>query len=233
MNPINLLFSLIKAAPSLFIIALLLSILSHLRNKSTKSFEKSKQDFWDRERAANAVRKKDISNLPYVEIPSEIISCAKDYADTSDDYANKDHYLNTLESLVGKKILNLNGKSNTDIKLEYGTANITVLSDADNNYTELISVLSRLGEAFYDRDRFDEARHILEFSVDAESDVVKSYKILMDIYGKTMSEADRDEAIKTLHEKAEKLNGFRKDAVLALFVSDENTREATERTDNG
>ena len=229
MNPITLLFSLIKAAPSLFIIALLLSILSHLRNKSTKSFEKSKQDFWDRERAANAVRKKDISNLPYVEIPPEIISLAKDYAATSDDYANKDSYLNTLESLAGKKILNLNGKSNTDIKLEYGTANITVLSDADNNYTELISVLSRLGASFYDSGEFEKARKILEFSVDAESDVVKSYSILMDIYRNTLPAANADTAIETLHEKAEKLTGFRKDAVLALFKpADETETDTTE-----
>ena len=218
----DLLFSLIKGAPSLFIIALLLGILTHLRNKSTKSFEKSKEDFWERERNANAVRKKDISNLPYVEIPENIISIAQEY--DAGDNLMVSSFASDLTSLKDKKILNLNGKSNTDIKLEYGTANITALSDADNNYTELISLLSRLGADLFESGQFDKAREVLEYSINIESDVLRSYQMLTEIYRQTLSGENALAAIDTLKEKAEKLDSIRKDSILALF------RESTEET---
>ena len=226
----NILFSLIKGAPSLFIIALLLGILSHLRNKSTKSFEKSKQDFWDREQSANAVRKKDISNLPYVKIPDEVLAIARSYAESSDTDPDKSKYEAALTDLSDKKILNLNGKSNTDIKLEYGTANITVLSAADNNYTDLISVLSRLGASLYESGQYDKARYVLEYSVDIESDVLKSFQLLTDIYESTMSQADADAAKDKLHEKVEKLDSIRKNAILRLFEPSDQSSDETDET---
>ena len=219
----NILFALIKTAPSLFIIALLLGILSHLRNKSTKSFEKSKQDFWDREQSANAVRKKDISNLPYIEIPGRIYDTAQQFSQSSPSGPDRAGYCEELNALSGKKILNLNGKSNTDLKLEYGTANITVLSAADTCYTELISVLARLGTALYDSGQYREAREILEYSTDIESDVLNSYRLLLDIYEKTMPEEEAKKAKEALQGKAEKLDSIRRDAILALFCVEETT----------
>ena len=222
----DLLFSLIKGAPSLFIIALLLGILTHLRNKSTKSFEKSKEDFWERERNANAVRKKDISNLPYVEIPENIISIAQEYDDS--DNLMVSSFAADLSSLKDKKILNLNGKSNTDIKLEYGTANITVLSDADNNYTELISILSRLGASLFENGQLDKAREVLEYSINIESDVLRSYQMMTEIYRQTLSGENALTAIDTLKEKAEKLDSIRKDSILALFREETNQTQDSE-----
>ena len=47
--------------------------------------------------------------------------------------------LNTglIEALKEKKILNLSGFTNTDLKLEYGVGNLTELTDYDNNYVTL------------------------------------------------------------------------------------------------
>ena len=205
----NLILSLIKSMPSLFIIVLLLSILTHLRNKSTKSFNKSKEDFWEREQSANAVRKKDISGLPYVNIPAEILSIAEKH--------DTDSCFSELSGLSGKKILNLNGKTNTEIKLEYGTANITVLSEADNNYTELISVLNRLGTALYENGQYDDALRVITFSIDIGSDVLASYRQLLDIYGKKYSPSDAAQNTAALKEKAEKLESIRKEPILSLF----------------
>ena len=228
----NFLFTIIKAAPSLFIIALLLSILSHLRNKSTNSFEKSKRDFWEREQSANAVRKKDISNLPYITVPPPIMETARAHAASDSTDPAKGEYVTALEKLSSQKILNLNGKSNTDIKLEYGTANITALSEADTNYTELISIISRLGDSLYENGRYSEARKIFEYSTDIESDVLKSYKTLLDIYENTLSADDAKTASDALREKADKLESIRKSAILALFDKEENTEDTAEDTDN-
>ncbi len=219
----NILFALIKTAPSLFIIALLLGILSHLRNKSTKSFEKSKQDFWDREQSANAVRKKDISNLPYIVIPPRIYDIAQQFSQSSLSDQDRAGYYEELSALSDKKILNLNGKSNTDLKLEYGTANITVLSAADTCYTELISILAKLGTALYEIGKYSEAREILEYSADIESDVLNSYRLLLDIYEKIMPEEEAKKAKEALQGKAEKLDSIRRDAILALFCVEETT----------
>lgn len=88
----------------------------------------------------------------------------------------------TLKELSGQKIVNLTGYTNTDLKLEYGTANITCLSEYDQNYTLLARSLQRLAEILYTNARIAEARAVLEFAVSTGTDVSHSYYLLADIY---------------------------------------------------
>ena len=87
-------------------------------------------NFWQREKEANLVRKKPLDNLNYVKIPFDFIpeSLLCDQQEVQD-------CLELLNKLSGKKIVNFTGFSNTDLKLEYGAANLTELSQYDENYT--------------------------------------------------------------------------------------------------
>lgn len=55
-------------------------------------------------------------------------------------------YEETLQSLAGQKILNLGGKTNTDLKLEYGVANLETLCACDENYTTLCRTIYEYAE---------------------------------------------------------------------------------------
>ena len=96
---------------AIFIVFLLyINFLMHKNNRAQENLEKQ---FWDRERSANFTRKKDISNLNYLiitedKIPQNLTTDAK----------------KSLETLCGQKMLNLSSMSNTDLKLEYGVANL-------------------------------------------------------------------------------------------------------------
>ena len=55
--------------------------------------------------------------------------------------------------------------TNTELKENYGTANFTELSEADNNFTALVPLLGRLCELLYDEGRLAEAETAAEYCV--------------------------------------------------------------------
>ena len=63
-----------------------------------------------------------------------------------DDNPELKKYEETLQSLAGQKILNLGGKTNTDLKLEYGVANLETLCACDENYTTLCRTIYEYAE---------------------------------------------------------------------------------------
>ena len=57
--------------------------------------------------------------------------------DALPDNERAEEYRSLLTSLSTQPVVNLTGFTNTDLKLEYGTANITCLTEYDQNYTLL------------------------------------------------------------------------------------------------
>ena len=111
---------------------------AYLRHKSTAAEEAAAESFWKRENEANHTRRKDISGLPYITIP------LADFPMGIYDNPELRKCEETLQSLAGQKILNLGGKTNTDLKLEYGVANLETLSACDENYTTLCRTIYEL-----------------------------------------------------------------------------------------
>ena len=106
---------------AIFIVFLL--YINFLMHKNKRAQENLEKQFWDREHSANFTRKKDISNLNYLiitedKIPQNLTTDAK----------------KSLETLCGQKMLNLSSMSNTDLKLEYGVANLDELSACDDRF---------------------------------------------------------------------------------------------------
>jgi len=173
---------------------------------SKKTEEKTEKDFWEREQEANFTRKKSLDDLDYITIPDSILAL--------DD--------NVLSKLSSQKIVNLNGIPNTDLKLEYGAANITVLSEYDQNYSDLITRLSSIADEFITKandnalsstekeSAANTAVQILEFSTDIRSDIVKCWTDLAMLYISTNQKAK----IHLLIKKAENVKTFRGPAIL-------------------
>lgn len=177
-------------------------LLIFLLNKRHSKMEKSMKDaFWKREEEANHTRRKSLDNLPYITIPPEELPLAchitGDTADvrntnnaaavqnTGDAAANEaisEECKEILRSLSTQKIVNLTGYTNTDLKLSYGTANITCLTEYDQNYTLLVSTLQKWAEALYRGGAKKECRQVLEYAVSIGTDVSHTYFLLADLY---------------------------------------------------
>ena len=154
-------------------------VIAFTNRRHKKMVEKYEKEFWDREARANNTRKKSLASLTYISIPDYLLP--EDFMPEDDEVSA---LFETLKELSGQKIVNLTGYTNTDLKLEYGTANITCLSEYDQNYTLLARSLQRLAEILYTNARIAEARAVLEFAVSTGTDVSHSYYLLADKIGR-------------------------------------------------
>lgn len=161
-------------------------------NKSNHINRKNSAVFWDKENKANTTRKVDISNLNYITIATDKLPMEKN----QDPAINECH--NTIIELSSKKILNLTGVSNTELKLKYGVANLNSLSDFDNNYTILVRTLQKWAQLLYDRERLLEAAQVLEYAMSINTDIVKTYRLLSQIYIEQNTSYKIDNIIKHL-----------------------------------
>ncbi len=193
------------------LIAILFNISSRRVSRKTEEREES---FWQKELEANNVRKKSLDSLEYIHIPTDLLPF-----ETAED----DEYLqgceNEVLALKDEKIVNLTGISNTDLKLEYGTANITVLSQYDQNYTALVCGLQKWGQALYDRGRYEDAAKVLEFAARTRSDITATYRVLADLYRTKLgyNEDEIKKKIDGLIPIAKNLNALSKSTILKIL----------------
>ena len=182
------------------------ALLTYELRKSRRNEEKSMKNFLEKENAANSVRKKDLGGLPYISIPLE--NFPMDVLSDREDIIEIHEQLKTLST---KKIVNLTGISNTDLKLTYGTANITVLTEYDQNYTILARTIYKWGKLLYEANFISQAKQVLEFGIETGTDVSGNYKRLATIYKKEWN----DEKIQELLDKASNLNSLMKNSIIS------------------
>jgi len=191
-------------------------------NRVSNADLKKRKSFWDRERQSNNVRKKSLDDLDYITIPlSDLPFGLLPDADSVIDSEN------IVKELSKEKIVNLTGLTNTDLKLMYGTANITPLSSYDQNYTSLVTALNKWGKELYIYGRYPEACRILEFAVNTKTDVTETYKLLCEMYQTKMelSSLDAEEKIKNLLPIASSLRSLSKDRIIDVISSYVDTDE--------
>lgn len=175
-------------------------------NKSNNSFSKEKEALLEREREANSVRKQDISNLPYINL--DISSLPE--VNSDDEYIKE--RLSTLNILSSEdnKIINLSEYTNTDLKLKYGVANLTILTEYDQNFTNLCRCLYELGKRLYESGDTDNAKAFLEYGIECGTDLKLHYSLLADIY----EQNNQYDCISSLLEKAMNVNSALKQALI-------------------
>lgn len=179
--------------PVLSVILIIFVLWLHYEiNKSKKLLNKDTDAFWLKEKDANLTRRADISNLEYITIPLELLPME----DREDDTLNS--YRDTIRDLSDKKIVNLTGQTNTELKRRFGVANLQLLSEYDNNYLILVSILQKWGERLYNQGFKSEAAIVLEFAVNCSTDAINTYKLLAKIYCEQDTPNKIDNLISTL-----------------------------------
>ena len=175
--------------------------------RSAKKSRDEMEAFISRENEANSARRQPIDDLPYITIPEEL------FLIKYNESAKMQEVMRNLDFLKDKKILNLTGISNTDLKLKYVAANLPELSECDERYTLLVRSLQSFAENLSENGSEQEAIRILEFSISTGSDILGSYTLLAGLYEK----AGTPEKINTLKEKAVSLNSLTAPSIMRML----------------
>ena len=167
------------------------------------------QDFWENEQKANLVSRKSLDDLEYISVPMEFIPKSL----LADEYEVSD-CLRILKELSSKKIVNLTGYTNTELKLKYGAPNINLLSEYDDNFTVYVRTMDKLAHAYFNGGYESNARILLEKAVESKSDVKATYTLLAQIY-KNHNETEK---IQSLADSVDQLHSLLKEPIKAAVL---------------
>lgn len=180
----------------IFIIFIIWSTYEMRRSKELQN--KQSEDFWNRENDANNVRRQSLDNLDYICVES---SCIPELCVNNPDVTA---ITDRIMAMSREKILNLTGLTNTELKLTYGPANLTFLTDCDERFTTLCRLLNSLGETLVQNGYSDEAVMVYEYAISIGSDVSSCYTALASLY----INAGTPDKIHELINQAETLNSL-------------------------
>jgi len=200
-------------AVSILIIFIWIGILHYKKRRASLTEEQRTKEFWNQERKANQVRKKDISTLPYIQVPLDLLPFS-----TSDDTKIQE-FQTVIRQLSKQKILNLTGISNTELKLQYGPSNLELLAEYDSNFTTLVCTLSNWGQYLYELGQITEARIVLEYGISCKTDVKNNYIFLAKIYKDSHELSKITDLIAT----AESLNTLMKPSIISSLQDLQNS----------
>lgn len=153
--------------PFLVIFIVFCLVLTFYIRKNDTAQQKAQHDFFEKERLSNTVRKKDISKLDYISIPLDKIPVKLESSTE-----------NTIFALAEKPMLNFVGISNTDLKLQYGTANLDILTEYENNFLEFVALLPDYATELVEAGQKESAIMLLEFAVSVNADSRKIDNLL-------------------------------------------------------
>lgn len=173
--------------------------------------------FWDQEDEANSTRRQDISQLPYLRLSLEELPLGLCPEDATLTRCEQD-----IQALADKKILNLSGQTNTALKLKYGAPNLPLLTEYDNNFTELVCLLQEWGSRLYDLGYRKEAEHVLYTAVAFGSDIKGTYTLLATIYLENKNQA----GFTQLKQYAKLLRSLQKEPILKALDARDIYRDA-------
>lgn len=186
-----------------------MAVVSYKRLKANRINQAAEQAFWNRENQANLTRKQDISNLDYVDFSGVTLP----FALFEDDLLKQCE--SQILALKEKKILNLTGISNTDLKLAYGPANLPALTQYDQNFTLLARTLNTWGQRLNELSHPKEAICVLAFAVSVKSDIRATWQLLAELY----AQSGDIEKIRQMKASAAALNSLTKNPILTMLDS--------------
>ncbi len=172
--------------------------------QSKAKHTKDMDDFWMAEMQANATPAKDIKGLSYITIPIE-----KFPLDFSTDEETMD-IESRLKELSTHPLLNLTGKTNTEIKAAYGVPNFETMCQIGEDYDEATLLLDKYAAKLEEAGRINDAMAVLEFAVGTKTDIKTSYTRL----GKCYKSLGKEEKLADLIKQVEESNLLLKSAII-------------------
>lgn len=144
---------------------------------SSRNPDKNIEDFLEKERLSNSVRKQPLDNLDYINVNIDdfVIPEAAMNERVNDLY-------DSIKLLSKSKIVNFTGVTNTELKLTYGVANLNTLTEYDQNFTTLCRSTYDLAIELNNQGFKSEAEAILSKGIEYGTDISGNYLMLADLY---------------------------------------------------
>lgn len=144
---------------------------------SSRNPDKNIEDFLEKERLSNSVRKQPLDNLDYINVNIDDFVIP---VDAMNERVN-DLY-DSIKLLSESKIVNFTGVTNTELKLTYGVANLNTLTEYDQNFTTLCRSIYDLAIELNNQGFKSEAEAILSKGIEYGTDISGNYLMLADLY---------------------------------------------------
>ncbi len=188
----------------IFAATIIFLVVFPLKLHKAKQKSKASEEFWAREREANTARRVDPDTIEYIKIPLEALPFIenpdKDLQEIQD----------TIKSLSKERLLNLTGLTNTDIKFTYGAANLPMISQCDQRFTQLARALAKWSAYLFEHGEIQKAQIVLEYAVSCKTDISGIYTLLADIY----LQGQQPEKVQELLLIVEELPTLMKDSII-------------------
>lgn len=192
-------------------------VVRHAINRNNKLHLNSESAFWARENSANEVRKQSLEDLNYISFsfaplsPDQLLDNASLAVLMENPRISE--ITERLIALENSKIVNLNYITNTELKSTYGVANLALLTEYDQNYTDLITLLQEYASILAENGFIVAAQTVLETAIFMGTDISFSYSLAASIY----REQGLTGKISELITQAEKLNSPRKNTIVRIL----------------
>ncbi len=178
-------------------------------HQSNARINAQEEEFWNKERIANSTPAKDISNLRYITIPIEKFPL--NFSSDSDILDIESQ----LKDLSTRPLINVTGKTNTELKTEYGVPNFEKLTKMGEDFDDATVLLNRYGKALIEAGRYEDAITVLEFAVGCGTDISESYTLLGQCYKNLQNSTKLD----LLKNQVEQSNLILKESILNKLSS--------------
>lgn len=174
--------------PFLTIFMAIIIFLAIRYRSNEKHQQEIQDDFWSQEAMANATPPVDLTNLKYITIPLDKFPLG---FSTEEKVVSMETQL--LE-LSNKPLLNLTGKTNTELKLTYGVSNLEKMMEIGEDFDTLTILLKDYAGALLEHKMIAEAITVLEFGAGIGTDISQHYLMLGECY-KTLGKTDKIELL--------------------------------------
>ncbi len=161
-------------------IVMLVWVLNHNIRKNNSHDPDRVHSYLAREDRANATRRKDLSDLPYIQVPLDQFPFDITLSDEKKQ-SKIAEYQKIIQNLAGVRMLNLIGISNTELKERYGPANLELLSNYDQCYAKYLRTLQLFAETIYE-EYPEKAVSVLEYCIQTGTDISGTYALLGQYY---------------------------------------------------
>lgn len=143
---------------------------------SRQKIQTYQEDFWEHEAMANATPPINLDDLKYITIPLEKFPLG---LHPEEEFLQIEQQLRDLSH---ERILNLTGKTNTELKTLYGVSNLSAVIEMGDHYDTLTLLLKEYASALLKKEYVTEAVVLLEFGVSIGTDVSQNYILLGQCY---------------------------------------------------
>lgn len=159
------------------IVILTLCILLAVRLAKIRKHQAEKDNaFWDREKQADTAIDKDLNSLTYITIP--LSKFPLHFSEDDEVMMIED----ALEEIATHRMLNLNGKTNTDLKLMYGPGNLEAIQQMGDDFSQMTILLCDYAKCLMQAERYHDALTVLSFGSSVNSDISTNYMLMGDCY---------------------------------------------------